>query len=243
MPDGTIVDTGAVSKVVASGVTITVGLSDDRQMTFQSGFEGDETDASINARFDRMMRFADRLKAKYEIVQIRKDVIKATDTLSQLQEDWARVKGEHQKVIAQRQVELQERHDQRETMRKAARAEIDASILELQEKKRTDFQEGADEHVRSGRQGAYKPQGARLRNQTLYETAIEKAKAQGDFAMADWDATFDQGLEVAAAEITKAEGEADQYDTAMTISVKRHTEFLETAQARLVECQAMLDGG
>ena len=44
----------------AAVFSLVVGLSDNMQITFQSGYEADETDEQVNARIDRMVALATR---------------------------------------------------------------------------------------------------------------------------------------------------------------------------------------
>ena len=82
-PDGPTPEHGTIAhgdkppvarEVVGTAVGLTVGLSDNRQMTLQSGYADDEPDHVINARLDRAMAFADRQRAKYEIVTLREEI-------------------------------------------------------------------------------------------------------------------------------------------------------------------------
>ena len=64
-------------------------MADDRQITFQSGYEGDESDEIVFARLQRNLRFADRLKAIYEIPKLEDEIAEHNKNYERLQEDWA----------------------------------------------------------------------------------------------------------------------------------------------------------
>ena len=87
-----------------------------------------------------------------------------------------------------------------------------------------------------GKLEAYRPVGHRKRQIDLYDAAIDKAGARRDLELAEWDEKFDSGLAVAENEIVKADAERDQAERNMDISIRRHNEFLEAAEARLAKC-------
>jgi hypothetical protein len=95
-------------EVVGHAVGFTIGLANDRQVTFQTGFAEDEDDATVNARFDRIMRLADRQKAKYELVELRAELETHEKALARLDEDIARVDNDFDRSQAQLDVEIGE---------------------------------------------------------------------------------------------------------------------------------------
>ena len=94
--------------MVGHAVGFTIGLADDRQVTFQTGFAEDEDDVTVNARFDRIMRLADRQKAKYELVKLREELETHQKALARLTEDLARVDVDFERTQAQIDVEIGE---------------------------------------------------------------------------------------------------------------------------------------
>lgn len=136
-------------KVVASAYSIVVGLTNDRQITFQSGYEADESDEVVFARLQRNMRFADRLKANYELPTIEEELAKHVETLERFEDDMRRVENNHEIAQAKRQVELDEH-------------------MNL----------GAQEWEKSGKRGEYVPAGARARSIVLLKEALAKADAE-----------------------------------------------------------------
>lgn len=108
MPENTVrkLHDEPVVKVIATGVSVVVGLANDRQMTFQSGFEGDELDGVVNERLDRLMRIADRLKARYEIPTLEDELELHERQYAQFLQDFTDVERRHEVEQAQRQVQL-----------------------------------------------------------------------------------------------------------------------------------------
>lgn len=137
-----------VEKVVATGVSIGVGLADDRQITFQTGYEGDETDAAVNGRLDRTMRFANRLKAIYSLPALEEDLLKEEMALERFLQDRADIIERYENTQAQRTAELS-----------ALRRDAEAR------------------HASSDRRGGYKPEGATKRNMEIIAKATLDAEA------------------------------------------------------------------
>jgi hypothetical protein len=194
-----------VVKAIATGVTFTVGLSDDRQMTFQSGFEGDETDEAVNARFDRLMNLADRQQARYQVKGAEKKLAQHRLTVAQFEIDEVDLVQRHAVQQAQRQIELDERIKERGTERKKFQAEIDGAILSMQDRKKQVWDNGAEAHAASGRLSSYQPKGDVLVNINRIQQAITEAGENRDKALADFDDTYAEGIETAKAEIEKSE--------------------------------------
>ena len=57
-----------ISVAVATGIV--VGLTNNRQITFQTGHEGNEDPDTVFARYMGVMKIADRIQAVYEIGQL-----------------------------------------------------------------------------------------------------------------------------------------------------------------------------
>lgn len=246
MPDGsTMHEDGATAlaeRSVATAFSVVVGLTGNAQMTFQSGFDEDEPDAAVNARMDRIMRLALRQKAIAEIPEIEADLLKQRETLSQFQEDLARIEDDHARQQAKRQIELDTRVHSREEERKKFQAEIDGVILKLNEAKQDQWNEGAAEAQRSGRMGAYKPAGVRASNIAKIEKELEKAKAHREAALADFDSSYEQSIEVARGEIEKANAERDQALAGLNISIQRYTDAIAVSEEKLVKARKLAEG-
>lgn len=231
-----------VVKVVASGVSIVVGLADDRQITFQTGFEGDEPDNVVNDRFDRLMRFADRQKARYELVKIRDDILKHQRALSQYREDRAAVDAQHEHQQALRRVELEERRKLRESERKRAEAEMNAEILKVQEVKSEQFNQGLEEFRREGRQGSYVPKGQRKANLEHIERQIDKLVQGRDAELAAFEERYDASLIAAQGEIDKADAERTVAIQGLERSILRYQEEIVLLETKLASCQEIVGG-
>ncbi len=230
------------AKNIATGVSLVVSLASDRQITFQTGFEGDEPDPVVNARLDRLCRFADRLKAKAEIPEIEADLRKQRETLAQFREDRARVGAEHEHQQALRQVELDERVKHREQARKEFQAGIDASILSMQQAKQKIWNAGAEEYARSGRLTAYMPRGAAASNLEKVDKAIAEASVHREKALADFDNDYQIGLDTAQGEIDKANAEREAAERSLNISIERYETAIASQEAHLAKCQELAGG-
>jgi len=227
-------------KNVAVGFSLVVGLSDNSQITFQSGFEGDETDEAVNARIDRIVRIAHRQKALNQIPDVERDLAQQRATLAQFREDLERVNLDHDKQQAQRALEIEERVSARETERRKFEAEINTAILQMQEARQAQWNEGAMEHQRSGRASSYKPAGVRATNIAKIESAIEKAKENREGALEDFDRDYDARIQTARDEIERAEAEREQSLRSLNISVKHYQEAISASEEKLSKAQALV---
>ena len=230
------------AKNIATGVSLVVSLANDRQITFQSGFEGDEPDPVVNARLDRLCRFADRLKVKAEIPETEAELRKQSETLAQFQEDLARARADHAHQQSLRRVELQERIDHRDKARKEFETEIDVAILDMQDAKKKLWNSGAEEHARSGRLTAYTPRGAAATNLERVDKAIAEATVNREKALKDFNRTYDEGLETAQAEIDKAEAEREAAERNLNISIERYEAAVAASEAHLAKCRELAGG-
>ena len=149
MPENTVrkLHEEPVEKVVATAVSIVVGLADDRQITFQTGYEGDETDDAVNGRLDRTMRFANRLKAVYSLPALEDELEQHETVLARFLED---------------QAAIVERYEVEQAGR----------VAELSAKRR----DAESRHATSGKRGGYKPEGATKRDMELIAGATLKAE-------------------------------------------------------------------
>jgi predicted nucleic acid-binding Zn-ribbon protein len=154
-----------VREVVGTAVGFTIGLADDRQVTFQTGFAEDEPDHLINARFDRIMALADRQKAKYELVKLREELETHDKALARLVEDIARVDVDFEK----------------------SQAQLDVQIVEYQRRKGELEQSIYQNNVSTGRSGNRKPQGHASVSLKNIEAGIDNAKADKEKNIAERD--------------------------------------------------------
>lgn len=230
-------DDGRVEKVVAAGLSINIGLADDRQMTFQSGFEGDEPDDVVNARIDRMMRFADRQKARYEIPKLEDELQKHVETLAQFREDLDRIDVKHQHDQAVRQVEIDERGAQKDAARKKVAAEIDATVLTTKQHRATEYEAGLQAHRRGGRTGSYIPNGVTKANLDRIDKYLETMISSKEAALDQFDLEYAAGTAGLKNQLLKAEAEKDQTVQNLGISITRYTEAIVDRTERLAKAR------
>jgi hypothetical protein len=212
------------------------------QITFQSGFEGDETDAVVNERLDRLVALANRQKAIAEVPKLEDDVLKQRETLSQLHEDLERIEAGHVAQQKARRDQLDAQKASRARERKKHEASIDVMILEMQDVKQRMFNEGADEARSRGRMGAYKPQGVAKTNLDKVDHQIALAMDGREKEMEAWDVQFDEQLATAQAEIEKAESERDQAIAQIGVSIKRYEDAIAVSTEKLNKARAAAGG-
>jgi hypothetical protein len=185
MPESTVrkLREETVEKVVATGVSIVVGLADDRQITFQTGYEGDETDAAVNARLDRTMRFANRLKAVYSLPTLEDELDRHNKTIERFQEDRDAIEKQFAVRQAMRSVELGERKNRAVKTWQA-----------------------------SGKHGEFKPQGATARDLDLIQGEMDKAEAEVEQGRKNFQVSMERHIEerdFCAAKVAKAKALAE----------------------------------
>lgn len=223
----------AVVKDVATAFSLVVGLAPDRQMTFQSGFEGDETDEVIRARVNRLLDLGDYLKARYEIPEAEKNLAKQRETLTNLIVDRERLDKEYESEQAGRRNQLEVLDDVCAEAIKEAKLEINVKILEAQQTKQRIHDEGATESYKSGRRGTYEPRGAVKANIATLDGAIEHFKDLLEKEEIKIKAEFEVRRENLVAEIHKTEAERDQADTNRNITVERWTAAIKESEEEL----------
>lgn len=232
-------DETPVVKVVATGFSVVFGVADDCQITFQSGFEGDEDDSVVNARIDRLMRFGERQQALRRIPKLEKDLADQKGKLAQFQADRAEIELQADTKIAQLEIELRQREEQREPEKKAFEADINGKILAMQERKAEAFNAGHAEHVKAGRTGDYTPRGDRKVQIDRIDRAIKEATDLRGKAIADFEITYQSGIDTAKLEIEKARNEKEQALRASQISIDRFTEAVANTEALLHQAREM----
>lgn len=172
-----------VEKVVATAVSIVVGLADDRQITFQTGYEGDETDDAVNGRLDRTMRFANRLKAIYSLPNLEDELERHEKTIERFQADRDEIEKNLAVKQAMRSVELGERRN------KAVKA----------------WQAG-------GRQGEFRPQGATARDLDLIQGEMDRAEEDAKQGRENFKVSMkrhEEERDICAAKVAKAKALAE----------------------------------
>lgn len=170
-------------KNVAAGVSLVVTLPGGRQISFQTGYEGDESDAVINARLDRTMRFADRLRAINEIPELEDELEQHETTMARFLEDQAAIVERYEVAQAQRQVE-------RQTRERDAQSRWETS----------------------GKRGGFKAEGATKRDLDLISGEMTRAEAEfkqnRDIAQKTHE-RYVQEIETRKAKIAKAKALAE----------------------------------
>lgn len=242
MPEPRKLHPETIVKAYASAVSITVGLSNDRQITFQTGFESDEPEGHVNARFDRIMRLADRQKARYQIEEIEEELVKHQETLANFLEDLERRETAHVHEQAERRVVIDTMSGMRVQAKRDFQAEIDGTILKIQEARAEQYNAALEAFRAAGRKGSYVPAGQAKRNLGLIDKQIADAKDHRDRALEDFDVDYGGKLAEAEAEFNKAQGERDQWVANLNISIRRYEEAIEIRQAKLAKCKALAEG-
>lgn len=151
------------ANVPAIGFSVTVDISQGRQMVLQGFFPDDEPDEAVNARLDRALKFADRQRAKYEVPVLAEERAKLRDELAQYDEDVAVAEENFQK----------------------SQATFDVQILETQGQIRRTMDEGETKARSAGKIGAYKPQGQTKHNIEIAKKQIEDYAAQKEKNVAE----------------------------------------------------------
>jgi hypothetical protein len=211
-------------------------------MRFSTGFEGDETDAAINARFDRIFHLADRQKARYEIDDIELDLSKTRDTLSQFREDLARIEAVHERAQAERKIALAEMENVRKDKRDEFIAEINATILKMQEHRFEVEKNAIEDHQRSGARGSFAARGHVKTTLDRIDSTIRQAGENREDALAGFERDYDTVLAQVQGEIDRAQSERDQSVANLAISITRYEEAIGEKEARLEKCRAKLEG-
>ncbi len=172
-----------VEKVVATAFSVVIGLTNDRQITFQSGYEGDEADAVVFARLQRTMGFADKLKAVYEIPGLEEDLDRHDKAIARFQQDRDAIEDRHRNEQAFRQVQI--------------------------DTKTTDAQ---DNWTKSGRRGSFSLQGATAAAVANLKSAIAAAENEIKVGRENFKTTMERHQEeraLCAAKLAKAKALAE----------------------------------
>lgn len=187
---GTSTKAGVVN-VPALGFSFTANLGDARQLVVQTHVPFDAPMAEINAALDKAAAAMDRQKARYEIEHLQDKLDLEEATLQKQRDNMAHLDADHDKKVA----------------------ELKVQIETLQEDHKNAHEEGYNQHVNSGRAGAFVPKGAlHSRLERIKDTIaqigeqIKKAEAERDQAHANAainDAAFEKSLARLRGEIEK----------------------------------------
>jgi hypothetical protein len=231
-----------ISKVIATGLNVVIGISNDRQISFQSGYEGDEADASIMARLDRMFMFADKLKARYEIEDLEEQIRKNAAERAKFEDHIRTSVTNTEHALAMFDVEIEEMKGRREAERARKLAEMNAEIVAMQEMRGEHFQNGLAAFRKAGRQGSYLPRGADKANLDRIDLGIERAGEARDMVLAQWDADYDAAMAKNAVAREKRENEGRQEVQGLENTVARYTELITEDEGRLAKRRSVLEG-
>ena len=165
-----------VEKVIAAGVNIVVTLPEGRQISFSTGFEGDESDQVVNARFDRIFRLADRQRARYEIDELEAEIAEHDASVAALEKNRAEIDKRHEINQASNQVQI-------ETWERDSVAAWSAAK----------------------KQGPHKFAGAMKVNVERMQAAMTKADEEHKVERANWAVTMERNAEQRAKRVKKLE--------------------------------------
>lgn len=141
---------------IAVPVQIVMNLDGARQMTFQVGFDLDESDSAISSRLDRVFQIAERQKARYDILALRDEMEKDRHQHSIFLKNLEAVRAKFKVEQASRVVEIEEMVRAKDEKSKA----------------------GYDEHHASGRRGDYAPRGVLAGELANIDTQIAAVKGE-----------------------------------------------------------------
>ena len=104
----------------AIGYSMSCNIGAERGITVQCFVGEDEDDRTINAKIDRVFRVMDRQLAKYAVDGLRKAARKFEEQLAKLVESEAVMENQHQKDLAQIDIEIAEYQTHADSIREAA---------------------------------------------------------------------------------------------------------------------------
>lgn len=165
--------TEKTKELPAIQVSVATVIGDNHQLQLAWYLDPASTEDEQNAALDKLGRLADRQKAKYRVVDLRKDLVKHKTTLAQFREDLARVDGEHVKRIA----------------------ETDVAIEAVNKAKSKNYDEGASEHAAKGSPIPYELRGGRLAEDNRLKAVLAKIDGDKQKLTAERDVAM-QSLEV-----------------------------------------------
>lgn len=237
-----LVEDAPVVKVVATAFSLVVGLTPDKQLTFQSGFEGDEPDEVINLRMDKMLRLADRIRSRYEIPEAEEELAKQQETVSNLRFDLDRLDKQHEHDQAARQVELAELDTLCAADIKETEEAVNLEILNIQKTRESVHASGLAAHQKSGRMGSYVPAGAAKSDLAKCDQALETMKTLRETRVAEVVNQYDQRRITLQGEIDKAENERELHRSNQGVSLERWGKAIVDQEAKLARLKAAAGG-
>jgi hypothetical protein len=141
-------------EVPAIGCSFTTNLGGDRQIVLQTHFAGDEDEAAINARIDRILRIGDRQKAKYDLEKVEAEFRTVGNAIVDM-------------IAA---IPVAARNHAKTTVEKAATVE---GLRAQQEQVRSD---AYAEFTDSGKRGAFQMKGHAATNYARIQAEINKVE-------------------------------------------------------------------
>lgn len=232
----------APKKEYATAFSVVVGLSDDRQATFQSGFESDEPDEAVNARLDRIMRLADRQKARYEIPALEEELAKAQETVANLQVDLERIDEQYERAQASKREQIAELDRLCEEALHDTREATNVEIVNIHQHKERIMQDGIKEHQRSGKLGSYVPRGARESDLKKCDDSLKRLGEMRDNQEQLVRTEYDRQKVVVEGEIQKAANEREVHRGNQTINLERWNNAIVEVTKKLARARSVLGG-
>lgn len=171
-----------VKEVVGTSFALVVGLSDNQQITFQSGFAEDEDDAAVHARIDRLTRIARRSQLLAEVPKLKEERAQLIDQQAQTRADEARLDADYA-----------------------------AEVGRLEALKKDTFDVGYNEHVRAGRSGPYAPRGAAAQAISGAQRDLEKMDAERKVVLQQREG-FHKRIDLRVAQIDEKLAEAGKLE-------------------------------
>lgn len=139
----------------AIGYSITANIGGERQIVFQHFVGADENDAQVHKALDRINKLIDRMRSQYSLPDLKAERDKYLAEIAQYEEDVAVAQSNHD----------------------VAQASLDVQIEEAGRTAKTIFDDSYAEHVKSGRQGEYKPKGQTKMQLDRADAAVREAVA------------------------------------------------------------------
>lgn len=140
----------------AIGYSILCQLDGNRQFTAQCFVGEDESDEVVNRRVDRIMRVVDRQRARYEVDELRREVADHHTALKRGRDNQAKLDAEHEKALAQ----------------------LDVQAAAVTEDRSRAYNAAADAHRVSGRRGDFRLAGADKQHDLAFKASLDQIAAE-----------------------------------------------------------------
>jgi hypothetical protein len=229
-------------EVLAVGWSIVANLGGDRQITFQSAFAVDMTDAEKNKLLDDTMALVDRQKARSELPDVRAELFKHRETLAQYEEDLGRVDTMEAEKVAELQRQIAELEDETsyERLRDAAMAPLMEKHAEIAAARMSEWNAGQAEFDRAGKQGAYQPRGHRQVNLDRIDKTLAESKAILTSALVDHAVDRQNSIDTLKQEVTRLLAEREVARGNLEVNVKRFQAAIANREVRITELEALI---